>query len=193
MNFDGVIFDMDGTLIESHLDFTAIRAKLGIPMGLGIIESIDEMAPDQAESARQHLREVELASVRLGRVMPGCHELLKAIKLASLPAALLTRNSAEAMAIALDKIGADYFDITWSREQGPIKPEPDGVLKACKQMGIVPEKTLCVGDFHYDIIAANSAGAVSVLLSTDGVAEFADDADYVIASLNELMEILALP
>ena len=140
MSFDGVIFDMDGTLIESHLDFAVIRAQLGIGEDEGIIESIEAMEPLRAKLAREKLNDLELASVRQAAPLAGCHKLLSEIKLAGMKMALLTRNSAEAMAIALDKIGSDYFDITWSREQGPIKPEPDGVLRACREMGILPEK-----------------------------------------------------
>ena len=36
-DFDGVIFDMDGTLVVSPLDFVAIRAELGIAPGNGLL------------------------------------------------------------------------------------------------------------------------------------------------------------
>jgi phosphoglycolate phosphatase-like HAD superfamily hydrolase len=84
------------------------------------------------------------------------------------------------------------FDLTWSRENGPIKPQPDGILRACKTLGIAPERTCCVGDFDHDIFAANAAGAVSILLDGNHRCQAAEQADYVITHLEELTGILEI-
>jgi len=189
--FDGVIFDMDGTLIEPLLDFRALRAELGIAADAGILEALDAMAPDEAGPRRRKLIEYELASARQARLHDGAAELLADIRRADMRTALLTRNAAEAMRIVLDRFDLS-FDLAWSREDGPIKPEPDGVLRACRQLGIDPGRCACVGDFHYDLVAANAAGAVSVLLASNGPCDFADLADHVIAELSELRGLLEL-
>ena len=49
--FEGVIFDMDGTLVEPLLDFEAIREELGIAPGEGIIEGIEAMDPPRRDEA----------------------------------------------------------------------------------------------------------------------------------------------
>lgn len=192
--FDAVIFDMDGTLIESLLDFQAIRAELGISTADGILEAIEKMAAGDAVQAHQVLLSHELAAAARASLMPGAIELLTAIRQAGLKTALLTRNAAQAMRIVLDKFftGATAFDITWSREDGPIKPEPDGILKACDQLDATVDRVCCVGDFYYDIAAANTAGATSVLLDRRSKCDFADQADYVIKSLGELTGVLAI-
>lgn len=189
--FDGVIFDMDGTLIEPLLDFRQIRADLGVPEGSGIIEALDAMAPEQAAARRRRLEAHELDAARRARLMPGAGEIVRKIRLAGLKTALLTRNSAAAMRVVLDRLGLS-FELAWSREQGPIKPEPDGVLRACRELGIAPARTACVGDFRYDLVAANAAGAVSILLDRGQQLDFAGLADHVIAELGELEEVLGI-
>ena len=189
--FDGVIFDMDGTLIESLLDFVAIRDYLDIPIDVGILEGIDAMPPDRRETAARWLLEQELAAVRTAALLPGVHELLVACASAGLKTALLTRNAQQVMETVIEKFDL-AFDLAWSRENGPIKPEPDGILRACAALGIAPERTACIGDFRYDIIAANTAGATSILLARNDKPDFADEADCVISDLTELYEILGI-
>ena len=95
------------------------------------------------------------------------------------------------MEIVLEKFSM-RFDLAWSRDQGPIKPDPDSVLAACAQLDVTANRTVCVGDFRYDIEAANAAGAVSVLLADGSRPEFADQADYVITQLAELINIVLI-
>ena len=190
--FDAVIFDMDGTLIEPLLDFQAIRTDLGIPPGQGILEALDGLSANDREDGHRRLLGHELAAAREARLMPNAVEALAMVRAAGLKTALLTRNAAEAMRIVLDRFPQLAFDLAWSREDGPIKPEPDGVLRACVRLGAVPERTACVGDFRYDIVAAKEAGAVAVLLAPGEPPDFASEADCVIADLLDLRSVLGL-
>ena len=189
--FDGVIFDMDGTLIEPLLDFSAIRADLGIPAGLDILQAIEQLPQSQRQQTYNRLLNHELSAARKARLMPQAKETLKAISQAGLRTALLTRNAAPAMRLVLDRLGL-RFDLTWSREDGPIKPQPDGILLACRELGISPARTLCVGDYEYDLIAANAAGAASVLFAPNGGGSFTDLARFVIAELPQLLTLLEI-
>jgi HAD superfamily hydrolase (TIGR01509 family) len=189
--FDAVIFDMDGTLIEPLLDFQAIRAELGILPEEGIIEAIEQMPPERATACRERLLEHEISAARRSRLLPDARETVDAIRAAGLKTGLLTRNAEAAMRCVLETHPLT-LDLAWSREWGPIKPEPDGVLAACEALGVTPARTACVGDFRYDLLAANAAGAVSVLLARDGLPPFADLADHVIADLRELTDFLGL-
>ena len=189
--FDGVIFDMDGTLIEPLLDFQEVRAELGIPPAEGILEALDAMDADRAEPLRRRLADRELAAARKAPLHPGAAEILDEIRRAGLKVALLTRNAAEAMEIVLERFGL-RFDLAWSRENGPIKPEPDGILRACRQLGIAPAATACVGDFRHDMEAANAAGAVAVLLARGPMPDFAALARHVITELDQLPWLLGI-
>jgi HAD superfamily hydrolase (TIGR01549 family) len=190
--FQGVIFDMDGTVIEPLLDFAAIRATLNIAPDAGILEEIEAMEPDRADQARQWLEDQELDAARRAQLTAGADQTIRTIRRAGLKTALLTRSTRPAMQTVLQRYPQLHFDLTWSREDGPIKPEPDGIVRACAQLGIDPKRTVCVGDFLYDIVAAARAEAVSVLLAPNGPPEFADAADYVITHLDDLPGILGI-
>lgn len=190
--FDAVIFDMDGTLISQELDFAAMRAELGIAPGDGIIEAVEAMPAAQRRRANERILARELAAARRAELDPNAAAVVSAIRRAGLRTALLTRNAEQAMRTVLERYPALQFDLAWSRLHGRIKPEPDGVLAACAELDAEPERTVCVGDFLYDVVAANAAGAVSVLLSAGRDVDFAHEADYVIAHLTDLLDILEI-
>ena len=190
--FDGVIFDMDGTLVEMLLDFAAIRAELGIGPEQTVIAGIDAMPPARARRAHRRLRAMELAAARRARLMPWAVEAVEAARAAGMKVALLTNNCLPAMRTVLRRFGGLRFDLAWSRERCAIKPGPDGVLAACRALGVAPGRTACVGDFRYDILAAGAAGAVSVLVRPPPRPGWADQADFAIADLRELPRVLGI-
>lgn len=191
--FQLVIFDMDGTLIEQMLDFQAIRRSLGIRPDEGILEALGAMSPDQRRQSEEWLIRTERQATERAGLMPGATETLDAIQTANIKTALLTRNTRASMRAVMEKFDLQ-FDLAWSREDGPIKPEPDSILKACGLLGVAPEQTACVGDFEYDIVAANAAGALSILITPDHLPkpQFADTADHIITELTQLPALLGI-
>lgn len=187
--YKAVVFDMDGTLIEPLLDFQKIRREIGLLESESILESIKKMPPDQAQSATEILISHEMSAARTARLMPNAQKTLIRLKEAGLKLALLTRNTQQAMWTVLDKYGLE-FDISWSREDGPIKPQPDSILKVCEIFNVTPDQTACVGDFYFDMAAANSAGSTSILLAANELPNYAVEADIVIKNLNELTKII---
>ena len=186
-----MIFDMDGTLIEPLLDFARLRNELGVPAAAGILEALAAMDPAEAGPRMRTLERRELDAARSAELHPGAAEALDAIRAAGLKTALLTRSSAEAMNVVIERFGL-LFDLAWSRENGPIKPEPDGILRACEALGLDPAATACVGDFRYDMIAAVAAGAVPVLLARGERPDFAHLARHVITELDQLPALLGI-
>ncbi|HNX27009.1 MAG TPA: HAD family hydrolase [Phycisphaerae bacterium] len=189
--YDGVIFDMDGTLVESSLDFDVLRRELEMSPGRGILEQINEMPPSRQSTAHSKLLEFELAGARNAILNDGAEEILNELLSRRIPIALLTRNTRQSFEIVSKKFPImKNFDIVMCREDGVIKPEPDGIILACRKMGIVPQKTLCVGDFEFDMLAARAAGAIGVLLTTHpNWKNYADKADYIINDLPALLNI----
>ncbi len=190
--FDGVIFDMDGTLIDSGLDFSAIRSELGIGSGVGVIEAIEQMPAPSRARAEAKLLAHELAGAGRATLLPGVAAVLDTCRALGMKAALLTRNTRRAVDIAMERFEDLRFDLIRCREDGIVKPEPDGVLIACEAMGVEPQRTVSLGDFHFDIIAANAAGLTSVLLTTSkNWRDFAHEANHVIDKLEDFLTIIA--
>jgi phosphoglycolate phosphatase-like HAD superfamily hydrolase len=189
--FDGVIFDMDGTLVEPLLDFAAMRRRLCVPPGQGILEAIEDMPPSQRSSATRWLVGQELAAAARAKLLPGAAEAVDAIRRAGLKTALMTRNTRPAMGVVLARLMLQ-FDLAWSREDGPVKPSGEGILLACRRLEISPVRTACVGDFQYDVQAANAVGAYSILLAAEALPPWADQAKCVISSLFQLPQVLGI-
>jgi HAD superfamily hydrolase (TIGR01509 family) len=187
-----VIFDLDGTLTDPILDFDAMRDEIGLPQGVPILEHI--MEGDDALRARAELvmRRHELDAIARATLADGCSELLAHLAASGIPTAILTRNIREVVDIFTRKFALSFV-ASYTREDGPTKPSPFGVLKLCQQLGTTPADTLTVGDYKFDILAGRRAGCRTVLvgttlLSPEELIEWGSP-DLVIPSLHHLLPV----
>jgi HAD superfamily hydrolase (TIGR01509 family) len=189
-----VIFDLDGTLTEPTLDFDAIRAEIGIARGLPILEALEGAGDAERARADEILRRYEREAMARARLADGCSELLGHLGARGIPMAILTRNVREVVEAFARTFGFS-FQATYTREDGPPKPSPDGVLALCARIGASPADTLVVGDYKFDIIAGLRAGCRTALVTTRALspAELPDwgPPDYVVSSLRELLPLFA--
>ncbi|MFL2871144.1 MAG: HAD family hydrolase [Pirellulaceae bacterium] len=158
----GFIFDMDGTLIDSKLDFDAIRQDIGLAKGLPILESLESMESNRRIECENILLRHEQQGVRDATVFPNVAESLLSIERLQLPMAIVTRNRADFAAEMLVLLPVT-FDIIIGRDDGPIKPDPWAPLHICQQWGIEPSESVMIGDFVFDIQSGNAAGCFTVL------------------------------
>ncbi len=205
-----VIFDMDGTLTEPLLDFDAIRAEIGLPPGLPILEQL--AAGDEALRARgeEIMRRHERDAIANATLADGCVELLACLDAASVPCAILTRNIREVVESFVSKfdLGAAFAHgggappvlhdesapliiAAYTREDGPPKPAPDGVLHLCRTLGVAPADALVVGDFAFDIVAGRTAGCRTALVTAETIddAEAWGSPDMIVRSLRQLIPL----
>ena len=191
MNIEAVIFDLDGTLTEPLLDFGQIRAEMGISDdSTDILGAIAEMSPDRQQKAHQILFNHEQYAAANSRLNDGAAAVLETLRGRKLPIGLLTRNTME-NALRVAQTHGLEFDAILDRDSGPAKPDGFGVRKLCDMFHAEPARTLVVGDFQHDLLAANDAGAIAVLLKTHPKAdEFEIYADYAIEHLSEIFGII---
>ena len=187
-----VIFDLDGTLADSALDFDAIRAEIGLAPGLPILEQLAGADPAELARAEAIMRRHERAAIAGATLTDGCADLLGHLAAREIPVGILTRNIREVVETFASSFGF-RFQAVYTREDGPHKPAPDGVLALCARLGTTPAETLTVGDYKFDVLAGRRAGCRTVLLRVQPLPpEDRDDwgsPDLVIASLRELLPL----
>lgn len=59
MKYEGIIFDMDGTLTEPAIDFIAVRRELGIPLGQDIVKVLAAWSDEEAARAWKLIEKYE--------------------------------------------------------------------------------------------------------------------------------------
>jgi|HubBroStandDraft_6_1064221.scaffolds.fasta_scaffold23823_2 phosphoglycolate phosphatase len=187
---DTVIFDLDGTLVDTADDVAAVlnsalsRAGLPIlerhevqagigPGGTALVEIALTKAgknPDRQliqEIHKSYLAEYLRMPVRYARPYPGVHNTLRRLIDAEMRLALCT-NKVQPLAFAiLRRLGlSSYFRCIVTADAGlPLKPDPKPLLHAMSAVGGTIERTAFVGDSSIDVQAARNAGVFSVCVS----------------------------
>ena len=186
--FDSVLFDVDGTLIDSNaahatswmralrehgitVDIMRVRPLIG--MGgdklLSVIAGIGEHSP---EGRAIVAKKKELFNQQLPwlRPTPGARSLLEYLHDQGVDMVVATSAGDEEMSALLERAGvADLVPKRISRDDAAeSKPDPDIVCAALAKARGGPESTLMVGDTPYDIEAAARAGIASVALRCGG-------------------------
>jgi HAD superfamily hydrolase (TIGR01509 family) len=187
-----VIFDLDGTLTEPLLDFDAMRAEIGLRPGLPILEQLEQADAVTRARADGILRRHEREAIERATLSDGCAELLARLDTLAIPTAILTRNVREVVEVFARMFGFSFAAI-YTREDGPPKPSPAGVLALCQSLRAMPAETLVVGDYKFDILAGRRAGCPTALVTPapPAPAELPDwgPPDLVVRSLRELLAV----
>jgi HAD superfamily hydrolase (TIGR01549 family) len=191
MAIKAVIFDLDGTITQPFFDFDAIREEMGYPPEAEpILELMKKMTDQERNAAERILRAHEEKAVAESILNPGAKETLTELRKRGILIGILTRNKRKnAVAVAV-KHGL-VFDAIVGREEGPIKPDPFGVLHLCERFAIMPQESLVVGDYLFDLLCARTADAIAVLLKNHQKAdEFTQYADFVIENIADILKII---
>ena len=158
------LFDMDGTIYESGIDWLALRDEIEVPWdGRPILAQLDDADEETRERGIEALHRAEAEGAANGRLIDGAEELLDAFHARGIPCALVTNNSPRSAQTVLSRHPLS-FDVVLTREDGPSKPAPDLFLTALDRLGVPPDHAIVVGDAHIDLFAAQAAGIPEVIL-----------------------------
>jgi len=188
-NIKGVVFDMDGTLTDSPLDFSLIRAECGVPQGQPVLEFLQRAPEAERQRAEAVLDRHERRAAEDCTLREGAREVTEELLRRGLKTALLTRNSAESVQTVLRRFGL-RFSLWLSREHAEPKPSPQPVLKIAEALGLAPAELLVVGDYIFDVEAGRAAGARTAFVKSRAGAEPPAEVDMVIVELRELLDAL---
>lgn len=182
-----MVFDLDGTLVDSRLDFPAIRAETGCPVGTGLLEYQAQLATaPQRQRMGDIIHRYEMTGARSASWMPGAQDLLARMDQAAMPIGIFTRNSREAAGLMIESLGIPCTDLV-AREDAVAKPDPEGLHLFIDRWRLPTSRLLSVGDFRYDLEAARNAGVMVCLYDPAGDSPLREQADLVIRHFDELL------
>jgi len=176
----GVLFDMDGTLVDSEkvwsvgldelaahlggeLSDAARRAMVGTNMAqsMAILHDDVGVVADPAQSVRW--LEERVAELFAGGLVwrPGAADLLAAVRAAGIPTALVTATHRHLVEVALITIGAANFDaVVAGDDLDETKPHPAPYRTAAELIGADPARCVAIEDSPNGIVSALAAGCV---------------------------------
>lgn len=162
MNIGGFVFDLDGTLVDSKIDFDSMKSELRLNREDDVLEYIETLSGDDRQRALDTVYRHELAGAEAAVRIQGALEFVELAMAAKKPVAIFTRN-ARALAEACLRSHGFEIDLMIAREDGPPKPKPDGLIKIAHEFGVELRDLLFVGDYVYDLQAGLAAGVRTAL------------------------------
>ena len=185
MAYQLVIFDWDGTVMDSTGRIIACMHQAGADLclpvleddavreiiGLGLPEALRTLYPGIGDRDLERMREryavhFVAAEASPSRLYPGARETLAALRTAGLRLAVATGKSRK----GLDRVWAssglgDSFDASRCADETHSKPHPAMVTELLTELGGAPERALVVGDTSFDLQMARDAGVDRVAVS----------------------------
>lgn len=215
--FEGILFDLDGTLLDTIPDLAeasnAMLAALGRPVrpledirrfvGKGIPNLVMRCMTDNSQATQDELIEAEHIFREHYAVINGKHttfypavqETLAALDSRGIPMAVVT-NKAEVFTLPLlEQMGIrQHFRAIVGGDSTPHKkPHPAPLEHACSLLGITPSATLMVGDSANDAEGGYAAGCKVALLGygySENIPISQIRCDYRLATLADLVTLL---
>ena len=179
--FDLIVFDWDGTLMDStaHIAVSIQRGceEVGLPVpslqaarqviGLSLAQALATVSPGLTADRQQALAAAYRRHFFLGdqtvTMFDGVHAGLDAIERQGTLLAVATGKSRRGLDRALEASGlCGRFAATRTQDDCPSKPHPAMLLEIMDELGVAPERTLMVGDTTHDLEMARQAGTPRV-------------------------------
>jgi phosphoglycolate phosphatase len=215
LSVQAVIFDVDGTLVDTLDAYHAVAELAAAPYGLPISRETVRYALNNNHPTfwelvipLEHPGRLELMETmkqeamrrwpevlrQHGRIMPGLRQTLETLKNRGLRLAIVTGSQSGSFQSLREEGLLDFFEvvITGAEVTRP-KPDPEGLLKCAAVLGVEASQAVYVGDAPTDVQASRAAGmsAVSVLSGAgDAALLSAAGPDWLIYSHARLPEVI---
>jgi phosphoglycolate phosphatase len=216
-NIRAVLFDLDGTLIDSAPDLGAAADKMRTDRGMpslayelyrplagagarGMLKVAFDMTPEHQDfmaMREEFFANYEAAMTVHTYVFDGVEDLIEHLQLRQLPWGVVTNKMArftDPLTTAMP-LFASARAIVSGDTTPHSKPHPEPLFEAARRLGLPPEACLYVGDDERDIAAGRAAGMPTVAATYGYLGEKSDvstwGADLHIDSPNKLLQLLA--
>jgi len=216
-NIRAVLFDLDGTLIDSAPDLGAAADKMRIDRGMpslpyalyrplagagarGMLKVAFGMSPEHQDfmtMREEFFANYEAAMTVHTYVFDGVEDLIAHIRLRQMPWGVVTNKMArftDPLTQAMPLFSSAQAIVSGDTTPHP-KPHPEPLFEAARRLALPPEACLYVGDDERDIAAGRAAGMRTVAATYGYLGEKTDisswGADLSIDSPNKLLQLLA--
>ena len=186
------LLDWDGVLAETSLDFGPLRQRYFGGRKVPLLEAALALPEEEQRAFHRDVQALEMEGASAASLVAGAEELLAWLAERELPWAVVSRNFRGAMEEAASRIGLKLPPVTLSRDDGPVKPDPEALWRAARALGVAPSSCLFVGDFLYDLVGARRAGMRAVLVQRIEPS-WLDWADVAFPALTDLNRSLSDP
>ena len=212
MRYPIVLFDLDGTLIDSgpmimasmrHASVTVlgrepdeekVRAAIGGPGLVAQMRELDPVLVDElVESYRAHNEPLHATL----EAFDGVLELLPLLRKRGHRLGIVTAKRVATVHLAFERfpVLAETTEVLVGAEDTVRhKPDPDPVLEALARLGARPEDAVYVGDSPFDIRAGKAAGTFAVAVGWGGIHPderlLREEPDALVHTTEELLELL---
>ncbi|HVM68704.1 MAG TPA: HAD-IA family hydrolase [Gaiellaceae bacterium] len=211
MRFPVVLFDFDGTVIDSgaiilasmrHATLTVLGREfedevlMAAVGGSGLVEQmrlLDESRVDELVRVYRAHNEPLHADLAC---CAGMEDVLAALKQEGRTLGIVTAKRRETVALAFATVPIEHlFDIVvGSDDTERHKPDPDPILHALERLDAKPDDAVYVGDSPFDIRAAKAAGVHAIAVTWGGIHPRerleAEGPDAVVSDTEELLAAL---
>lgn len=183
----GVLWDMDGTLLDSEKLWDIAVRELAREHGRELTDNVRhaligaagpnalrilftglgiEPTPATLQEAGEFL-ERRATELMTGPIpwRPGAKDALALVRAEGLPTALVTNTMRSVAEYGLDTLGRDFFDTSVCGDEVPHgKPEPDVYLRAAELLGVDPSACVALEDSPTGAAAAEAAGCALIVI-----------------------------
>ncbi|HKN95844.1 MAG TPA: HAD family phosphatase [Pseudonocardiaceae bacterium] len=187
----GVLWDMDGTLVDSEKLWTValdeLMATFGTPItpavrtslvgsnmrrtGLILLAEAGVEPTEQALADFARSLHERMAVLMRGDLVwrPGARDALRSVRQSGVRTALVTSTERVLTEIALDSIGREFFDVTVCGDEvdGDNKPHPRPYLLAAELLGVDPADCVAVEDSVTGVTSAVAAGCTVLVVPAE--------------------------
>jgi phosphoglycolate phosphatase len=183
--FNAILFDLDGTLLDTLQDLaeSTNRAlqQMGYPthpveaykyfVGDGVKTLIERALPEHARQPDKKSQCLELARLDYSRCWsantkpyPGIIEMLERLQERKVPMVIFSNKPDEFTKEMVAQILGDFdFEVVCGAREGyPIKPDPMVALQIAEMLGVAADEFIYLGDTNTDMQTANTAGMYAV-------------------------------
>ena len=213
-----VLFDLDGTLIDSAPDLAAAGNEMREARGLaplpyeafrpmvgsgarGMVGIALSVAPTDAGFVGlrdEFLRRYEVRMTRDTKIFADIPPLLSELRTRGVPWGIVTNKATRFAEPVIRALGLDAQSsvLVCGDTTSHSKPHPEPLLEAARRLGVEPSSCLYVGDDLRDVVAGRAAGMITVVAAWGylGLGDAIDkwNADHIVQDGHELLKLLAM-